>query len=98
MGKTKSKQKIKRRRVTFSFESSDAKEVILMGDFNNWNSKKHPMKSNGNGMWNKSVMIPPGRYEYKFLVDRQWKEDPQNDRTCLNGFGTYNNVLNLTGS
>jgi len=37
MAKVKSKQKIKRRRVTFSFESSDAKEVILMGDFNNWN-------------------------------------------------------------
>jgi 5'-AMP-activated protein kinase regulatory beta subunit len=98
MAKIKSKQKIKRRRVTFSFESSDAKEVILVGDFNNWNEKKHPMKSNGNGMWNKSVMIPPGRYEYKFLVDRQWEEDPQNDQTCLNGFGTYNNVLNLTGS
>jgi len=98
MAKITSKQKIKRRRVTFSFESSDAKEVILMGDFNNWNAKKHPMKSNGNGMWKKSVMIPPGRYEYKLLVDRQWEEDPQNDQTCLNGFGTYNNVLNLTGS
>ncbi len=98
MAKIKSKQKIKRRRVTFSFESSDAKEVILMGDFNHWNAKKHPMKSNGNGMWKKSVMIPPGRYEYKLLVDRQWEEDPKNDQTCLNGFGTYNNVLNLTGS
>ena len=98
MAKIKSKQKIKRRRVTFSFESSDAKEVILMGDFNNWNAKKHPMKSNGNGMWNKSVVIPHGRYEYKFLVDGQWEEDPQNDQTCLNGFGTYNNVFNLTGS
>jgi hypothetical protein len=32
------------------------------------------------------------------LVDRQWKEDPQNDQTCLNCFGTYNNVFNLTGS
>jgi 5'-AMP-activated protein kinase regulatory beta subunit len=98
MAKDKSKQKIKRRRVTFSFESSDAKEVILMGDFNNWNAKKHPMKSNGNGMWNKSVMIPPGKYEYKFLVDRQWEEDPQNDQNCLNCFGTYNNVLKLPGS
>ena len=98
MAKIKSKQKIKRRRVTFSFETSDAKEVILMGDFNNWNAKKHPMKRNGNGMWNKSVVIPPGRYEYKFLVDRQWEEDPQNDQTCLNYFGTYNNVFNLTGS
>lgn len=96
MEKIKSKQKIKRRKVTFSFESSDAKEVILMGDFNNWSKKKHPMKSNNNGMWNKSVMIPPGRYEYKFIVDRQWKEDPQNDQTCLNCFGTYNNVFHLT--
>jgi len=98
MEKIKSKQKIKRRRVTFSFESSDAKEVILMGDFNNWNTKKHLMKNNENGMWNKSVVIPPGRYEYKFLVDRQWKEDPQNDQTCLNCFGTYNNVFNVTES
>ncbi|PNX50549.1 MAG: glycoside hydrolase [Thermoplasmata archaeon M9B2D] len=98
MSKVKSKHQIKRRRVTFSFESSDAEEVILMGDFNNWNEKKHPMKNNGNGMWNKSVLIPPGRYEYKFLVDRKWKEDPQNDQTCLNCFGTYNNIFNLTGS
>jgi 5'-AMP-activated protein kinase regulatory beta subunit len=96
MTKIKPKQKIKRRRVTFSFESSGAKEVILMGEFNNWNTKTHPMKSNGNGMWKKSVVIPPGRYEYKFLVDEKWKEDPQNDRTCLNCFGTNNNVFNLT--
>ena len=98
MEKINSKQKIKRRRVTFSFESSDAKEVILMGDFNNWNAKKHPMKSNGNGMWNKSVVIPPGRYEYKFLVDGEWREDPRNDQVCPNRFGTQNNVINLTAS
>lgn len=95
MEKINSKQKIKRRRVTFSFETSDAKEVVLMGNFNHWNAKKHPMKSNGNRMWNKSVMIPPGRYEYKFLVDGQWEEDPQNEQTCLNCFGTQNNLLNL---
>jgi len=98
MAKIKPKQKIKRRRVTFLFESSDAKEVILVGNFNNWNARKHPMKSNENGMWNKSVVIPPGRYEYKFLVDIQWEEDPQSDQTCLNCFGTYNNVFNLTES
>jgi 1,4-alpha-glucan branching enzyme len=49
MTKVKSQQKINRRKVTFSFESSDTKEVILMGDFNNWNPKKHPMKSDENG-------------------------------------------------
>ena len=96
MEKIKSKQKTKRHRVTFSFESKEAEEVILMGDFNNWNPKKHPMQKDKNGMWVKSVIISPGKYEYKFLVDRQWQEDPQNDQTCLNCFGTYNSVFNLT--
>jgi 1,4-alpha-glucan branching enzyme len=90
------KKKIKRRKIMFSFESSDAKEVILMGDFNNWNPKKHPMKKDGDGKWTKAVILPPGQYEYKFLVDGQWKEDPQSERNCPNKFGTYNNVFNLT--
>jgi len=96
MAKVKSKKKIKRKKVTFSVDLSGAKEVILMGDFNHWNSKKHLMKKDGNGVWNKAVILPSGNYEYKFLVDGQWKEDPQNDQTCLNCFGSYNNILNLT--
>ena len=95
MAKIKSKQKIKKRKVTFSMNSSDAEEVILMGDFNNWNPKKHPMQKDRNGMWVKSVIISPGKYEYKFLVDGQWKEDPQNDQRYPNCFGTYNNTINV---
>lgn len=96
MAKVKPKKKIKRRKIAFSFESSDAKEVNLVGDFNNWNPKKHPMKKDDNGRWTKAVILPPGQYEYKFLVDGQWKQDPQNDRISQNNFGTYNNVFNLT--
>ncbi|RLC11381.1 MAG: glycoside hydrolase [Deltaproteobacteria bacterium] len=86
---------IKRRRVTFSLEVPSAAEVILAGDFNNWNSKKHPMKNDGNGNWNKTVMLEPGKYEYKFLIDGNWKEDPGNQQTCSNHFGTLNSVLDL---
>lgn len=96
MATVKSKKKIKRKKVTFSIDFSGANEVILMGDFNNWNPKKHLMKKDRNGVWNKAVILPPGSYEYKFLVDGQWKEDPQNDQICLNCFGTYNNIINLT--
>ena len=103
MKKVKSKQKsnitskqiFKRRRITFSFEATAANEVILMGDFNNWNPKKHPMKNDGSGTWNKTVVISPGKYEYKFFVDGEWKKDPQNSQTCPNCFGTQNSVLNL---
>jgi 1,4-alpha-glucan branching enzyme len=93
--KTNSKQVIKRRKVTFSFEAVAAKEVFLMGDFNNWDPKKHPMKNEGHGTWNKTLELNPGKYEYKFFVDGEWKKDPLNDRTCPNCYGTQNSVLNL---
>lgn len=59
MAKAKSKKQIKRRKATFSLDSSDAKEVILMADFSNWNPKKHPMKQDGNGVWNKADVPEP---------------------------------------
>ena len=96
MPTAKSKQTIARRKFMFSLEKIEANEVILMGDFNKWNPKIHPMKNDGNGTWNKVVMLYPGRYEYKFLIDGEWKEDPRSDQVCLNRFGTQNSVLNLT--
>jgi 1,4-alpha-glucan branching enzyme len=96
--KAELKQIKKRRRVTFSMEAAGASEVILMGDFNNWNPKSHPMKSDQSGIWSKTVMLPAGTYEYKFLIDGNWRLDPQNVQTCLNCFGSQNNVLNLTVS
>jgi len=87
------KEKITRRRVTLTLKTPKANEVILMGDFNDWNAKRHPMKKNKDGVWEKRVMLPPGRYEYKFLVDGQWWTDPKNEETCYNCFGTENNVM-----
>jgi hypothetical protein len=54
------------------------------------------LKKGKHGMWQKIIMVPPGRYEYRFLVDGQWRNDPTNDRTCVNSFGTINNVLEIT--
>jgi 1,4-alpha-glucan branching enzyme len=95
MSKIKSNQKIKRKRWTFSLEAAEAKKVLLMGDFNNWSPKKHPMQKDENGIWNKAVMLSYGDHEYKFLVDGQWREDPRNERRCTNCFGTFNNVIRL---
>jgi 1,4-alpha-glucan branching enzyme len=96
MSKRKSSQKAKRKRWTFLLEAKEAKEVFLTGDFNNWSAEKHPMKRDENGTWNKTVMLFPGNYEYKFLVDGQWREDPSNNQLCPNCFGTYNSVINLS--
>jgi len=96
--KGESKTKTKRRRVSFSLQTIGAKEVVLVGDFNNWNSTSHPMKNDQNDIWSKTVMLPVGTYEYKFLVDGIWRLDPQNNQTCPNCFGTYNNIFNLIES
>lgn len=93
MAKTPSKEKAKRRRVTFSLEAADAQKVILGGDLNSWNAETHPMTKDKSATWKKTVMLPPGRFEYKFLVDGQWQNDPKNKEICPNCFGTQNNIL-----
>lgn len=93
MSAIKSERKPKKRKVTFSLRSPDAKEVILMGDFNRWNPKVHPMKKNKNGVWEKMTFLFPGTYEYRFMVDKHWKNDPNNNQTRTNRFGTINNVI-----
>ena len=98
MAKSRSKPKVKRQRIALSLEAPEANEVILMGDFNNWNSKTHLMKMDEDGLWKKIVMLSPGKYEYRFLVDGQWWHDPSNDYVCTNCFGTQNNVLVVAGA
>ena len=89
------KGKIKKKRITFTLNEPYAEKVLLIGDFNNWNNKTHQMKKYKSGVWKKMVMLPPGKYEYKFLVDGQWILDPNNDQKCSNCFGSFNNVLDI---
>ena len=96
MAKKNSQQNIKRRSWTFTLEAAEAKEVFLMGDFNNWSPGKHSMQKDKNGRWNKRVMLSPGDHEYKFLVDGQWEEDPLNNRRCSNRFGSFNSIISLS--
>jgi 1,4-alpha-glucan branching enzyme len=95
MSKKKQENKTQKRRITFKFEASRAKEAILAGDFNSWDAKKHIMKRDNKGRWSKIVILSPGRYEYKFLVDGEWQNDPSNDQMVPNSFGTLNNFLNV---
>jgi len=88
-------QKPKRRRTVFSFKAPQAGEVFLAGDFNNWDVRRHPMRKNASGWWKKIVVLPPGRYEYKFMVDGRWQIDPAAQRLCRNTFGTRNNVIHI---
>lgn len=85
----------KKRRVTFSMQAGTANQVLLAGDFNQWSLKTHPMKKDDKGIWNRTLMLHPGNYEYKFIIDGQWHQDPENECTCPNCYGTLNSILRV---
>ena len=95
MARAVKKDAIKRRRIQFMLEMPSAEQVILMGDFNQWNPNSHPMRKDENGIWRKTVMILPGRYEYRFWVDGEWCNDPHNHLRCPNCFGSENNIIEV---
>ena len=83
MAKNNSKTKPKKRKAVFLLSAPQATEVYLVGDFNDWNGKKHPLKKNPDGVWEKITFLPSGRYEYKFVVDDNWLLDQTNPNTVV---------------
>ena len=71
------KQKTAKQKVTFSFVGPAAQSVQLAGDFTGWQQAPVAMKKLKSGMWKATVALPPGRYEYRLLVDGQWCDDPE---------------------
>lgn len=54
-----------------------ANQVMLSGNFNNWRAGELPMNRTEDG-WALDYVLAPGNYEYKFVVDGQWMQDPGN--------------------
>jgi len=46
-------------------------------------------------VWKKTISLPPGRYEYRLLVDGQWQDDPQCPLRQPNQFGGENCVCEV---
>lgn len=71
-----------------------AKKVILTGSFNGWDEQQLPMQKTENG-WEIILDLSSGMYEYKFIVDGQWMEDPTNPNVRPNQYNTLNSILEL---
>jgi 1,4-alpha-glucan branching enzyme len=49
------------------------------------------MKRRG-GVWKASVSLQPGTYHYRFLVDGEWRDDPNCELHVPNPYGTQDSV------
>jgi len=78
--------------VPFSFAAPKARRVSLAGDFNDWNAEDMPMYKSSDGVWYLSVSLTPGRYEYRFIADGVWQDDPTAQQKVANAMGSENCV------
>ena len=79
--------------VCFGLTHPTAQEVCIAGSFNDWHPRVTPMIRLEDGKWAKELALPPGRYEYRFVVDGVWVDDPAATELIPNPFGTANAVL-----
>ncbi len=85
------------REVVVRFRDSRAEDVRIAGDFNGWVPDKgvdSRLESDGSGrVWTKILHLPPGTYQYRYVVDGEWREDPENPQTLPGSSGGRNSIL-----
>jgi chromosome partitioning protein len=82
--------------VTFTVEAPAAKDIYIVGDFNDWKiNDESRFTRQENGSWEKRMGLNQGRYRYKFLVDGAWTLDSMNPELEPNTFGTFDSIMKI---
>ena len=89
----KSEKVSSRRAVNFEYEDGSGKEVFLSGSFNNWQMTTRMRERKKPGHYSCRLLLEPGEYQYKFVVDGNWCLDAENPNFIPNDFGTLNSLL-----
>jgi hypothetical protein len=83
------------RLTRFSLHAPQAKSVQVAGTFNHWNPGATPLSKRNDGSWQSEISLGPGTYQYKFIVDGVWQEDPLASDSIENPFGSRNSIKHL---
>lgn len=94
--KSKTGQQTRSQPLRIEFHDEHAQAVSIAGTFNDWRPGVVPMIPLGQGRWVKELSLPPGRYEYRLVVDGQWICDPAAAEKVPNPFGGQNAVLTVS--
>lgn len=84
-------------KVTFSVEAKEANTASVVGDFNNWNPAEGELSKLKNGTFKGVFELPKNAsYEFKYVVDGDFINDPEADAFKWNDFaGAENGVLEV---
>jgi len=71
-----------------------AKKVVVSGTFNRWDTNGFVMQKTDDG-WAVTLQLRPDVYQYRFIVDGMWLEDPENPSKIKNEFHSYNSLIDV---
>ena len=84
-------------KVTFTVPATEAKKVVVVGDFNNWSEKDSSLKKLKNGTFKGTFNLPKeSTYEFKYIIDGDYVNETEADGYQWNDFaGSENAVIEL---
>ena len=86
---------VSRRAVNLEYRDLPGREVLIAGSFNDWQPVRKMEDRNGDGVYRCRLLLEPGIYYYKFLIDGEWRSDSSNPNFVPNEFGSLNSVLEI---
>jgi hypothetical protein len=82
--------------VRFALPVPAAHEVVIVGDFNHWDTHATPLRRAANGTWQTTVRLKPGAHVYSFVVDgNRWVPDPAAPLAPGSDFGAPNSLVTV---
>ncbi len=80
--------------ATIRFFDQEANSVSVIGTFNGWSPENSQLRKMGDGMWEISLHLAPGKYAYRFLVNNNTQSlDPRCPVQEPDGYGGRNSVM-----
>ncbi len=85
-------------KVTFRFPkdaAENAHRVMIVGDFNKWDTEATQLKRTQNGDFSVTLELEKGReYRFRYLIDKvKWENDWHADKYVPNSFGSDDSVV-----
>ena len=81
---------------TFAFKAPAASSVMLVGEFTHWQKNPVSLRKHADGIWRVTVSLAPGEHRYRFLVDGEWRDDPECKLQIPNPFGSQDSVVRIS--
>ncbi len=86
-------KKTTKKRASFQVLATNATKVYIAGTFNDWDPDARPLKRGRDDVFRTWMNLPAGTYEYRFVVDGEWREDPACQLRSPSPYGGDNSVL-----